>query len=233
MNTRTSNRKSAALCLALLLGGTCLFFCQPRGQAQSLPVVLQITSPADGAVVNPGQTVTVIVTPSQGGTFSKVFLVAEHPIGTGASQVLTSPPYQFSITIPNNIGAARKYFVGATGIAPSGQSGKALRIHLDVEPSVAISSIAVHPKTISFIRAGEAIPLSVAGTFADGSIMDITQSSGTTYTSGDTTAVIVGTTGVVTAIGPGNLGITPVIAQYGNQTFSVQVSTKRLPPPSH
>jgi len=173
------------------------------------------------------------VAPTQGGSFSKVFLVAEHPIGIGANQVLTDPPYQFSITIPNNIGSARKYFVGATGIASSGQSGKALRIHLDVEPSVAISSIAVHPSTISFIRPGDAIPLSVAGTFTDGSIMDITQSSGTTYTSGDTTAVTVGTTGVVTAIGLGNLGITPVIAQYSNQTFSVQVSTKRLPPPSH
>ncbi|HXP68384.1 MAG TPA: hypothetical protein VOA88_03795 [Candidatus Dormibacteraeota bacterium] len=233
MNTRTSNRNSAALYLTLLLGGTCLLVCPPKGQTQSLPVVLRITSPADGTVVHPGQAVTVIVTPTQGGSFSKVFLVAEHPIGIGANQVLTDPPYQFSITIPNNIGSARKYFVGATSIASSGQSGKALRIHLDVEPSVAISSIAVHPSTIRFIRPGDAIPLSVAGTFTDGSIMDITQSSGTTYTSGDTTAVTVGTTGVVTAIGLGNLGITPVIAQYGNQIFSVQVSTKRLPPPSH
>src|SRR6202021_3621082 len=97
MNTRTSNRTSAALYLTLLLGGTCLLVCPPKGHTQSLPVVLRITSPADGTVVHPGQAVTVIVTPTQGGSFSKVFQVAEHPLAIGANKVSANRPYHFHI----------------------------------------------------------------------------------------------------------------------------------------
>jgi hypothetical protein len=230
MKRRISSAKVAALYLTMF-GAAGLIFCRAEGHAQSLPVVLQITSPTDGTVVNPGQLVTVVVTPTRGGSFSKVFLIGEDPIGREMKQVLSgSPPYQFTVTIPKNIVSAKGYFISAMGIAVSGgQSGKSLHIHLDVEPSAAISRISVQPTAIHFTRAGEQIPVTVTGTFADGSTMDITKSSQTTYRSGDTTGVTVKSTGIVTAVGPGRWGVTPVVVQYGNQRFAVQASTKGLP----
>jgi hypothetical protein len=50
---------------------------------------LQITSPADGTVVYPGQTVTVTVSPSAGATFTAVAILAPHPL---PFQYLTIPP---------------------------------------------------------------------------------------------------------------------------------------------
>src|SRR5467141_1938245 len=42
---------------------------------------LEITSPADGAVVNPGQTLIVTVTSPDHSTFRKVLVIAEGAIG--------------------------------------------------------------------------------------------------------------------------------------------------------
>src|SRR5438552_11715111 len=60
---------------------------------------LQITSPPDGTVVAPGQTLSIAVTAS--GSFNRVGLVAHDPIGF--SQFLSAPPYQFTLVIPANI----------------------------------------------------------------------------------------------------------------------------------
>src|ERR1700752_3147450 len=94
-----------------------------NSRARGLPVVLQITSPADGTVVNPGEVVTVVVTETQGATFSKVFLIGEHPIGMGMHQVLTAPPYRFSVTVPKDISVAGKYSIRAMGVTPGQQGG--------------------------------------------------------------------------------------------------------------
>jgi hypothetical protein len=204
-----------------------------NSRAQSLPVVLQITSPADGTVVKPGEVVAVVVAPTQGDTFSKVFLIGEHPIGMGLHQVLRVPPYEFAVTIPKDISAAGKYFIRAMGVTPGEKGGISVAIHLDVEPSASISSISVEPSGFQFHTVGSRIPLKVFGAFSDGSTIDITKSSGTTYSSGDTTAVTVSTTGIVTAVGVGKYGVSPVVVHYGNQTFAVQVSTQRLSPSAH
>src|SRR5256885_1569179 len=66
--------------------------------AQQNQPLLRITSPVDGTVVNRGQTITVVATPLPGINFSKVIIIGEGPIGF--SQILTTPPFQFSVTIP-------------------------------------------------------------------------------------------------------------------------------------
>src|SRR3954451_12908971 len=78
---------------------------------------LQITSPADGTVVFPGQSVTVTVSAS--GTFLQVFLLSESPLGL--SQVLSAPPYTFTLTIPPDI-RPNKYAVTAAGFYAKGQN---------------------------------------------------------------------------------------------------------------
>jgi archaellum component FlaG (FlaF/FlaG flagellin family) len=65
-------------------------------QAQTV----QITSPGDGAVLNPGQTFTVTVN-ADSSAFQTIVVVGELPIGF--SQILTAPPYQFQMQIPSSI----------------------------------------------------------------------------------------------------------------------------------
>lgn len=66
----------------------------------SAQALLQITSPTNGAIVNPGQTMVVDVSAS-GMVLAAARITAQDPIKSG--QVLIAPPYQFSITIPTKI----------------------------------------------------------------------------------------------------------------------------------
>jgi hypothetical protein len=60
--------------------------------------------------------------------------------------------------------------------------------------------------------------------------MDITESSGTKYTTGNPTIATVDARGVVTAVGHGSMSATPIVVKYGDQTAVIQVSTTDLPP---
>src|SRR5438105_15608022 len=86
--------------------------------AQQNQPLLQITSPPDGTVVAPGQTVTVVVTPAAGITFSEVTILGEDPLGF--SQVTTTPPFEFSLNIPPHIRAG-KYLLTALVVITRGQ----------------------------------------------------------------------------------------------------------------
>jgi len=78
---------------------------------------LQITSPADGTVVSPGQVVTVTVAASPASAFQAVVLVGGDAIGF--SQVLSAPPYQFSLQIPAGT-RPRRYPLTAEGMTAPG-----------------------------------------------------------------------------------------------------------------
>src|SRR5437763_78527 len=97
-----------ALCAFL----TCTVPAQLSAQAS-----LQITSPADGAVVASGQAFNVTVTAS--GTFDKLFVVGEAPIGFLVP--VSGPPYQLSIPIPSDTTLGKRIF-SIIGVTPSGQS---------------------------------------------------------------------------------------------------------------
>jgi hypothetical protein len=196
-----------------------------RSCAQAMPILLQITSPADGTVVHPGETVTVVVTPNPGATFIGVLVQGS----IGASKLVKTPPYQLSLPIPQKI-AAGTYSIFALGTRSGQNAGTSHPIKLDVEPSLPVTAIRLDSKAITFKHAGDKIPVSVWGTFSDGSTMNITQSSGITYTTGDSTIATVDKRGVVTAVGHGSMSATPMVATYGDQTASLQVSTTYLPP---
>src|SRR5438874_41305 len=61
---------------------------------------LQITSPRDGTVINPGRTITVTVS-SSGAAFSHIFVVGEDPID--GCEAVAGPGYQCSIQVPSEI----------------------------------------------------------------------------------------------------------------------------------
>src|SRR5882724_10398520 len=82
------------------------------------PPALQISSPANGSVVNPGQTLSVTVISPAGLTFQMLAVIGADPIGFNT--LATSVPAQFSIAIPVDADC-RIYTLTADGLTQSGQ----------------------------------------------------------------------------------------------------------------
>lgn len=96
-----------------LIGISCFLFLGSGIRAQSS---LQITNPASGTTLNPGQSVVVDVTTS-GGPFSGVMIVV--PGTVNGDEVLSSPPYEFSFTVPTQVTPGLTT-IGALGLTTSG-----------------------------------------------------------------------------------------------------------------
>src|SRR5215471_6427774 len=92
--TRLSKRPFPALA-GIILGWVISHSCFATAQQNQ---AILITSPLEGTIVNPGQTVTVNVAAQTGVTVSGVFVVGENPIDSGPPA--DSTPAQLSITIP-------------------------------------------------------------------------------------------------------------------------------------
>lgn len=183
----------------------------------SLAQTLQITSPPSGTVVHPGQTVTVTVADSPTGSFQQVIVIGQGAIGF--SQLLTAPPYQFSITIPPDL-RPRTYTITADGTIVPGQGASSDPVTLAVERPDSPTSIYAEPSVLDFQLPGDSTSLRVVGNYTDGTQTDITESLNTTYVSNDPTVATVSTTGVVTAVAPGTTRI--VI----NGSYSLQVTVR-------
>src|SRR6185436_14095449 len=79
-----------------------LTFGMPVASAQDPPaVLLTITSPAPGTVVNPGQTVVLTVAAIGNASIAQVAVVGEDPFGLSTTS--TTVPAQFSFTVPSRI----------------------------------------------------------------------------------------------------------------------------------
>jgi hypothetical protein len=194
--------------LAIVFGGfgaaVIIVICTVRPGISQQPAI-QIVTPSSGTRVAPGATITIGVAVGPGVTVSQMMILAQNPIGL--SDALTAPPFQFPITIPTNIKAGQ-YHVTADATGAQGQDLQSASIVLDVEPSGSISGMRIQPGIITFRFVGDTLPVRVVGTLTAGGQVDLTDSSLITYTSGNTSIATVSTTGVVTAIGPGNTSIT-------------------------
>ena len=125
--------------LSILMIATGLL-CTDRLLAQP---VLRIISPNDKAVVHPGETITVKIEAS-GAALTGAMIAAEEPIKAG--QVLSRPPYRFSITIPAKT-TPGLYTLVAEGASPTSDIPSSEPISIDVERLDSPQSIAtdVHP----------------------------------------------------------------------------------------
>ncbi len=93
---------------------------------------LRITSPADKTVVRPGQSFRVKVEAT--GRFIHVIVIGGDPIGS--SVPLSTPPYEFTIKIPENISETRyplTYPLTADGCTSPGNCVNSKPIHIVVE----------------------------------------------------------------------------------------------------
>jgi hypothetical protein len=177
---------------------------------------LQITSPAAGTIVSPGQTLSVTLAVS-GVTLTDVFVLGENPIGN--NQDLTAAPYQVSIQIPTNINL-RSYGIAAVGLDASGNSYSSARVTIDVERTDTPTSIAANPAPL-YKMIGDTSYVRVASTYADGSVLDATESTLVSYASGDATVATVDNVGRVSAVGAGSTDIT---ITYGTLSVTAPVT---------
>jgi hypothetical protein len=231
----TMNVNRRALAGAVLFVAAAAVALRAQAPAQQITAGLQITSPAGTTTLHPGDTITVTVAPLAGVNPSFVGLLGQFPIEVSACA--SQPCYRFTLTVPATIRRAGLYSINAIGAAGAPGTAKVFASgakYLDVEPSAAVTNLNVDLTGITFQRAGESMPLIVRAGFANGTGMDITRSTGITYTSSDTNVATVSREGVVTAVGtgcgPGGacVGVGMIYVKYGGKMVMVQVSTSAL-----
>src|SRR5260370_21749764 len=187
---------------------------------------LQITSPSDGSIVNPGQTISVAVSSPSNTAFKQVFVIGEQPLPT--TTLATSAPASFSILIPQGTRPG-KYMLTAWGTTTANQVQASAPITVDVERMDLPTNLTASKTEVTFRSQRKKAPLGISGKFADGSVVDLTMSSNLAYTSSNTSVATVDNNGVVTAVAAGNASIT---ATYGQGAQSVHVSVPvTVPPP--
>lgn len=190
-----------AVALAALVG--------PVSAAAQDTDLLAITSPADGTVVAPGQTVEVTVSSPVGATFAGgVGLTADDPIGPVG--IAASLPGQFSVMVPGDA-ACRKYTLTAMATTEAGESAAA-SIQIDVELADMPGRVYARLPELVFDADGDTSALTLLAGFFDGSVLDVTQSTRVAYASSDPAVATVDAGGVITAVGPGYAEVT---ATYG------------------
>jgi Bacterial Ig-like domain (group 2) len=210
--------------LATLLVLTTALLTVPSFAQESL---LRILSPASGLVVRPGQTVTISV--SANSSVQKLVLTGQnplgmaHPVSGGAAGLVAQGqgeghPLQFSLTIPTVIQPGT-YHVTAVG-RTAGDTVESNTLALDVERPDAPTRIWAEPSVIQFTRVGDQIPLRVLGTFPDGSQLELTRSSRTTFVSSDPRIASITATGMVTAVKEGR---TSILVRTPSADYSIPV----------
>ncbi len=182
---------------------------------------LRITSPADGATVHPGETLTVTVDVSPPkGVFDTVLVGGSTPIGNG-KEALNAPPYKFTIQIPSGI-TPTKYFLAAKGITSSKEFVYSEPIDILVERVGSPVSIVVYPTVADFTMEQKRY-LQVTGRYKDNTTADLTQSDRIKYVSSAPQIATVNAQGIITPVAPGSGKIT---IAYGDLKLEVPVTVR-------
>ncbi len=198
------------------LGTLLAVFCP--GSALFAQPTLQIISPADGAVVSPGQAITVNVAIS--GNVEQVSLIGEGPLGT--DQVLSTAPYSFTIEIPPKV-SPRNYTLTAVAVSTQGQPVFSNTISLDIERSDTPLSVGAQPSSLTLVAGGGGF-LSALATYADGTTAEVTQSKQTACASDTASVATVDSVGRVTAVSPGSAIVT---ITFSGKSVQVPVTVRQ------
>jgi hypothetical protein len=196
------------------------------GGAQQNQPLLQITSPANGAVVGPGQTVSVVVSSPAGVSFSSVLLRGEDPIGF--SDAASALPATFSITIPAEIDC-RPYSLRALGITVAGNAADSDFIDLDVERADMPISLSSQFPGLTMEAQGQLSPMMLSATFSDGSTLQVTESTKVTYQSTNTSVFTVDGTGTATAVAPGSASLVATYQNSNGPNLQISIPVTVLP----
>jgi hypothetical protein len=173
-------------------------------------VLLEITSPANGAIVEPGQRLSVTVNSSQ--TIRDAQFAVISPLGD--SGLMSSLPGRAIIEIAKDAACGRTALT-AFGRARGGQEIVSNPIEIDVERPDTPTAISErnHMSHLEFTERGTQIPMSIVATFADGVVLYVDESSHMTYSSSSPQVAAVSDFGMITAMGVGKATIR---AEYRN-----------------
>jgi hypothetical protein len=172
---------------------------------------LAIAAPANGAIVTPGQTLSISVTSPANVTVAHVGIVAGSPFED--TDLATSVPAQFTLTVPTGIRPGR-FQLTADGATSSGEDVTAT-VEIDVERSTLPTTLSTLLSTLLFDAPGEDFAIKAVADFATETFVDVTGSSKVTYSSSDPAVAMVGANGLVRAIGPGSTSITVTYTDGG------------------
>jgi hypothetical protein len=174
-----------------------LLYCSLSIAAQT---TLKITSPVNKYKAFPGERITVDVSVSGDASVLRcVAVIGELPLVP--DKVRYSTPYRFEIQIPEKInpGLYSLVAVGAKWLRGEIYSDP---IYLDVGTSAEpVSFTAMPPKL--FLQSGGRLSILVFAKLADGSTIDVTRATTTTYESKDPAIATVTQEGSITGISPG------------------------------
>lgn len=191
--------------------------------AQVRSNALVITSPLNGTVVAPGQTISVSVSVNSGTYAGGIGIVGGQDGGTMViAGPLSGTAPTFSVTIPADA-VPGPLGISATGADSSGTLDASAEVTLDVERTDRPVSLRVDPSSMHFQHVGQSLPLNVTGVYADGSWHGLTRSSLLQMTSSNT-AIATVTNDSIKAVSPGN---TTIEVSYGSLTASVQIYVPR------
>ena len=182
---------------------------------------MQIVSPVSGTVVNAGSAlaVTVQAFPS---AFQSVSIVGDGPFALSTG--VAAPPYQYSYPIPADFALGR-YRFKAAGATASSETVYSDPIEVDIERPDDVRKLQSEWQSLSFGAQADA-PLQIWGIFRDGSKIDVTRSTRTTYTSDRPAVAVVSGEGGVSAVSIGKAKIT---VKYGDKTVVVPVEITQNP----
>ncbi len=196
--------------------------------AQNMAVMgLAIESPAEGAVVHQGQTVPVTVISPTGLKLKMVGLIGESPMGF--SEVKESVPAQLSMTVPRDMRSGSAMLT-ATGVTEDEQPVDSPTILVDVEREDAPVSMSTDFHSLELTTQGEEFPVQLLAEFADGSYVDVMESSLVSMASSNESVVTISANRMITAVAPGHATATATYA-IGGKTVAravVQVDVARF-----
>lgn len=174
--------------------------------SQSKPE-LRITEPSEGAILNPGQTVTVRVTSATPELFPGVLVGGD---ATPFAGTVSQLPGELPVQIPKDIHRLGKHWISVMGTPKSGKEPVGDEVAVDVERPDLPASMSASLSGLEFDFPGEQSHLDVQAEFPDRSAdsvipatYDVTESSHISFSSANPEVATVDSSGLVTAVAPG------------------------------
>jgi len=178
---------------------------------------VKVTSPANGQVFAPGDSVTIEVSLAPGLVANNVE-ISLPGFGSAPGTGFTGSSYQLDFTIPG-------FFAGPLQIVPTVRDASnnlivGITTTVAVRPTTAPLSLSLSQASDVLTSVGDTDRIHVTGNYPDDLTLDLTSSaSGTTYKSSNTKVLTVDTEGNVTATGFGTAVLT--VANFGVQVFGI------------
>lgn len=185
----------------------------PESQSQARVVNggVEISKPVDGAVFEPGDSITVLVEPVPPFQAQSALLMSEFKV-----QEDTDPPFEFVLEIPADyIGRSN---VSALGKNSAGDFAEAGTIEIIVESPAELTGIAISYRDIFLNGLNDRRQIRVYGQYSDGNERDITGSADVSFVSSDSSIVTVSHSGMVV---PKGSGAVTIFARIGNFEDSI------------